>query len=319
MSFITNLSLVDRQLQLEAWVSAFHELRANTVVRMAGAAFFGTTKDTNFWTETNAGTGSETQSGGTLAISTGVTANSTAQYQSVRPGVWIPGNENTFRTVLKVNDTGTSQNVRNWGAFNATDGCFFQLNGTTLNIVCRFNSVDTVVPKASWNKSTAFTLDTNYHVWEIRMAYSNKDFYIDGTLVHAIPLASSANTQTLNLPITFQNNNSGGSTTNVTMTAAVAMILRHGQIDTQEIYKHITSATTTVCKQNAGRLHSIVVNNPSNNNITIYDNTSATGNIIAVLAPGNVTTPFTVPYEVPFFTGLTIVTAGAPDLTIIYE
>lgn len=85
-------------------------------------------------------------------------------------------------------------------------------------------------------------------------------------------------------------------------------------------YKHITSATTTVCKIGEGLLKVVVINNPSNDIITIYDNYKGSGEVIAIIDPGlSTVVPFFVPYELHFTRGLTIVTAGAPDLTIIFE
>lgn len=85
-------------------------------------------------------------------------------------------------------------------------------------------------------------------------------------------------------------------------------------------YKHISTATTTVCKVGEGFLKVVVINNPSNDIITVYDNHSATGEVIAIINPGlSTVVPFFVPYELHFTKGLTIVTAGAPDLTIIFE
>jgi len=82
---------------------------------------------------------------------------------------------------------------------------------------------------------------------------------------------------------------------------------------------HISASGSNVCKYGAGTLHNINVNNPTNNNITIYDNTIASGSVIAIINPGNGTLPFVLPYNIPFSLGLTVVTDGTPDLTVIYE
>jgi hypothetical protein len=51
--------------------------------------------------------------------------------------------------------------------------------------------------------------------------------------------------------------------------------------------------------------------------ITIYDNTSAAGTVLAVLKASIVEGPYE--FNINFNTGLTIVTAGASKLTAVWE
>lgn len=84
-------------------------------------------------------------------------------------------------------------------------------------------------------------------------------------------------------------------------------------------YTHISTNTTTLVKSGQGWLHCLTLNTKgaASNTITIYDGLSAAGATMGILdgtvAPGS---PFC--YDVPFSTGLTIVTATgtAPDLTV---
>src|SRR5579871_487213 len=83
-------------------------------------------------------------------------------------------------------------------------------------------------------------------------------------------------------------------------------------------YAHIASNTTTTVKFGAGVLQSITINTKgaSANVATVYDNTAGSGTVIAVIdtTAGVVSLPF----NVNFSTGLTIVTATgtAPDITV---
>ena len=253
-------------------------------------------------------------------MATGATANSTVQYQTIHVGRWVTGCENTFRTVLKVGDTGTANNIRNWGAFTATDGFFFQLNGTNFNVVSRIGSSDTVVPLASFNVSTNFVLDTNYHVYEIRMTFADIHFYIDKQLMHTLKPTTTFFSATLSLPVTLQNNNSGGSTSNVSLAAGVAFIMRTGLLETEAYYGHITGAVTgTVLKRGAGRLHRIIIGN-NGATIIIYDNTTNAAPIISTITPDPTTAGTSIELDCPFSTGLTVTTTGAAtDITFIYE
>lgn len=79
---------------------------------------------------------------------------------------------------------------------------------------------------------------------------------------------------------------------------------------------NIATNTTTTVKSGVGVLHSIVVNTTAAGAITIYDNTAGSGTKIgtmkASIAEG------TYLFDTLFSTGLTIVTAGASDITVTY-
>lgn len=85
----------------------------------------------------------------------------------------------------------------------------------------------------------------------------------------------------------------------------------------------ISTATTTVVKSGAGTLERIVVNKHVVAGVTtIYDNTAASGTILAIITVGVALLtdpPITAIYGIPFATGLTIVTSQAEDLTIVYR
>ena len=86
-------------------------------------------------------------------------------------------------------------------------------------------------------------------------------------------------------------------------------------------YLNIASATTTTVKSGPGALVAIIVNKAvASSTITIYDNTAGSGTKI-----GTITNPGTLlknqydqPYLCQFATGLTIVTSGADDITVIF-
>lgn len=79
---------------------------------------------------------------------------------------------------------------------------------------------------------------------------------------------------------------------------------------------YISTATTTVVKNGAGVLHTIVVTETAAGTITVYDNTAASGTIIAVLKASIGENTFT--FDRAFSTGLTIVTAAASKLHVSY-
>lgn len=80
---------------------------------------------------------------------------------------------------------------------------------------------------------------------------------------------------------------------------------------------NINSAATTVVKTGRGVLVNIVLNETNAGAITIYDNTAASETIIGVIAAA-APAGANFKYEGQFTNGLTIVTAGADDITVTY-
>src|SRR5258706_5392909 len=85
---------------------------------------------------------------------------------------------------------------------------------------------------------------------------------------------------------------------------------------------HIAGAATTVVKSGAGVLRKIIINKAvSLGVITVYDNTAASGTVLAIITNPLALLASVVPidYDVKFSTGLTIVTSAADDLTVVYN
>lgn len=85
-------------------------------------------------------------------------------------------------------------------------------------------------------------------------------------------------------------------------------------------FSHIATNATTTSKSGAGVLHSITVNTKGiTNTLTCYDNTAASGTVIAIL--DTTLTQDTLVYDLYFATGLTCVTAGgtAADITVTWR
>lgn len=287
------------------------ELRAVSPVRLAGATFVGTTIDPNFWTVTLANNGTAAQANNQMVLGASTTNNGSSILQTVARARYTGGSSNRFRGQIAFS-TATASNTRRWGMFDGTDGAYFELAGTTLSACVIKTGSRTAV--ATLTKPTAGDV-TSY---EIYITNSKVYFVMAGVLVATHSALTATWADTLNLPVRCDNINSG-STTNCTLSIRVATIYRFGELETSPRYSHIASATTTILKYGAGILHNIILNNPTNNTITVYDNTSAAGSVIAIINPGSSATPFNLDYRCPFGTGLTIVTAGTPDLTIIYE
>ena len=318
-------TLYDAETSTKSRVDHLGFLRTAKSVRLCGDNFEGNTLDTNIWTVTNTGTGGSTLSNALCTISTGTTSNSTAKLNSVRLGRFIVGAVNYYVGGVRLPDTGTSNNTRRWGVFNANNGFGFQISNTTVGIFNRKGGSDTVVTSFNFNGRSAFTLDTNFHSYEIYYSASKVLFFQDKLLIHTLSVSSSMLTNSLNLPIGHENINTGGSTTNVNLEVRSGAISRLGEVSSGTVSYHSGSTGTTVLKRSAGELKRVVVNTvgSGSNSITIYDNTAGSGTVLAVLSGSGTaqnTQAFTVEYNLPFDTGLTIViSATAGDITVIYE
>lgn len=80
-------------------------------------------------------------------------------------------------------------------------------------------------------------------------------------------------------------------------------------------YTHISTGTTTVVSTVPCVLISVIINTSVANAITLYDNTSAVAPVVGIIAASAAIGA--IEYKVQLVNGLTVVTAGASDLTIV--
>lgn len=171
-----------------------------------------------FWTSTTANGGTTTSSGGEGLVQTSANATGSAQLSGTAV-TYLPGQVAWFNSAVRFNDTGSAGNIRRIGVFTVSgttpqNGFYYELSGTTVNAVYVNAGTPTAVASTSWSKfSTApFTLDTNFHFFEIRFTGNTVWFYIDNVLRHQISGTSAAITATLNFPMTIQSINTSGAT-----------------------------------------------------------------------------------------------------------
>jgi hypothetical protein len=80
---------------------------------------------------------------------------------------------------------------------------------------------------------------------------------------------------------------------------------------------YISSGATTVVKTGGGRLIRVSITETAAGTITIYDNTAGSGTVLAAFKASVV--EGTYEFNLPFATGLTIVTGAASKLTVVYD
>ena len=96
------------------------------------------------------------------------------------------------------------------------------------------------------------------------------------------------------------------------------MGISSGAGDTGYKYTHIATATTTPIKSGPGLLAAICLNTLASATLTIYDSPTASGSIIGIMTLSNADEVNAVKFNVAFANGLTIVTSGAVDVTILW-
>ena len=147
--------------------------------------------------------------------------------------------------------------------------------------------------------------------------------YVDVRNVVSLPLPTGAATESTLSALSAKFSALGQKT----MSASVPVVLasNHSDIVTKKSassYAHLNSTGTTTIKSGAGILRRVVINTKGtgSNTLTIYDNTSGSGTVIAAIDTVNgVSGHFE--YNVAFSTGLTVVdaTGTSADITVIYE
>jgi hypothetical protein len=81
-------------------------------------------------------------------------------------------------------------------------------------------------------------------------------------------------------------------------------------------YNYISTGATTLIKTGPGALIAIVMGNSTAGTVTVYDNTAASGNIIAKFNTS--TSAFSFQIGAKFTIGCTVVTSAADQVTVIY-
>jgi hypothetical protein len=83
------------------------------------------------------------------------------------------------------------------------------------------------------------------------------------------------------------------------------------------LYSHISTATTTTVKSSSATMARIVVNKAvASSTATIYDSTTGSGTVVGILDTSVIGS---YAFDIALSTGLTIVTSGATDLTVVYR
>jgi hypothetical protein len=311
----------------EVIASPMGQLNTVQATRLVGAGFGdGTVLDSNFWGSTAVGTGTIITGGNQVTLSTGAVVASSGTLRSSRSGRYVGANANYYRSNLRIPST-TGANRRRWGAYTATDGYFFEFNGTTLSLVCRKSGSDSNrVASGSFNgdAGSTYTLSSTATTYEICWTNKNVWFSINNQIIHKFSGDTAPLTNTSTLPVAAENANAAGNTNVNTFEVRSSTINRLGPLQTESQYKYVNATGTNICKYGAGRLNRVVISAPdaAAQNIRITDSIGNASPIITeIIIPNaaNALQPNSIEYQVPFSTGLTVITDTANGITVIYE
>lgn len=304
---------------VEQYLAPNGEVISIPLYKLVGDSFIQSTLDLGMWIP-NIGTGGTVScSGGHLKMLTGTTANNTVSCISIRSARFSGLAPNKTRQVVQFPDTGTLNNVRQWGVVDIAglNGAFFELNGTTFRCVLRKAGTDTQINNGSFNGlwGLSFNVGTNSHFYEIIYQPRQVIFVADNIVIHTHSAAATPWSENLHLAAWLKNINSGGSTTNVEMYCRIATIARFGIPESAKITVFQAGLIAArILKYEPGVLHSATFSGIANNaQVIFYDNTAASGAIIfdtGVMPPN--ATPFTLDFgDGTFSIGLTIAVVGA--------
>lgn len=169
---------------------------------------------------------------------------------------------------------------------------------------------------------TSWVMDNEWHAYEILYFMDSAHFFIDGVFIGSLAPQTAPFTR-LQLH-TFASShikpaNYGGSLSGAyTIEIGANTILRLGQEHSAPRTQYLNTTTDTLLKRGAGNLQRVVVTDNAGSAFTIYDNTTNSGTVLAVIDPAK--TVGTLEFWADFEIGLYIdFGAVAPKITVVYE
>lgn len=315
-------------------VDNLQRLMVESAKRIIGSGFGSSIDTTYLYNIVNAGTGTTTASTGEGILATGTGANGATTLTTQGKIRYLSGRTNLFRDIVRFGDTGTTNNVREFGIYiDANNKFVFRLSGTTFSCVIKRDGVETVVSNGSFNgngtqSGVSVTVDTNYHSYEIMYTNSKVRFFMDDSAVHAFTPTTASLVSSMVGNLYASNVNVLGSTSNVSMNMLNWSGSQIGDSVNNPLFYCVNAvAETRTLKGGGGTLQAININRKGGANaiLTVYDSTTGSGTLIGIwdLTVADCVTPWPQGVQgVNFYNGLTYVTSGtmtAGNITFFWE
>lgn len=334
MSYGGQSIIVDPVTGMMGYLDRFRNLRTANTKRMFGSNFGANIDTTYQYTITNGNGGTTTATSGVATLATNTTANGNTTLITKPKIRYLSGRNNLIRIQARFGDTGGANNVREFGIYvDANNQYNYRLSDTTFSVVLKKAGIETVISSGSFNGSGSgstgtYTVDTSFHSFEILVSGSRIQFVIDNQPLHVFSATSTSLVASLVGNVFMSNTNSGGSTTNRVLDTIAISASQIGDAVNNPLYYNIDAvAETRTLKSGGGTLQSISIGRLGGANalITIYDNTAASGTIIArfdLTANSAFGTHVFGIEGVNFYNGLTYVTSGTMtngSVTLFWE
>ena len=309
---------------------------------------FETLDTTNTWVI--GGTAAPTGTSGSLSVAPGTAANASSYGKSIP--VFTPGASAylQFAALVQVEAAVITGNTRVWGvgayvtptnSVPITNGTVFEIDSATGNLFAsvysnsvRTQTVALVKPTDATTHRYAIYYKASRTYFEIdnvqvaSISFPNPQVSALSTVIGSINGASAlASTPVLNSSL-IGLGDTGRNASKISdgiypwrmtqVTSAGAL-----RISNRGNFQRISTATTIVLKSGSGTLKRICLNTGGNGStMTLYDNTAASGTVIALISVGS-STPFGCStYDLILNNGLTVVTVSAvqvSDWTVVWE
>lgn len=308
----------------EAENTPMGEMRMVEPVRLVGVGFFPPILDSNFWISGTFSGGQISVPSAQVTLSTGSLANGEVVMNSFRRARYVGANSNRYRSVIRLPDGGTANNIRKWGAYDTADGAYFFMSGTTFGVATLKSGVATETTNGSFNGELGniFLPGSEVRTYEIYWTNSKVKFAIGDTTLHDYTPKYTTWADTMHHPIKMENKNINTASGIVDLNCRIATICRLGKVETAPIYKNISGLNTSLTlKRGPGRLHGMSFNTiPNSTIIQLFDGVSGTTmSQISYMNPPNGATPFLLDFNLDFYSGLTITTSASTNSTVVYE
>lgn len=253
--------------------------------------------------------------------------DSTDSVSSVQSGVWTTARSWT----LSSGSDSISASVSNFPATQAVTGTFFQATQPVSAASLPLPSGASTSANQATGNSSLSSIDTK------TPALVTGRVPVDGSAVTqpvsaaSLPLpngaATAANQSTINTTLnTIDTDIKASQPRKLQDGAGVPILLdaggNIGAVTRGNLFQNFTAATTSTIKSGAGHLSAVCLNSLNNSaTITLYNNTSATGTQIGVFTSvvgGGAANSGCWRMDLEFNTGLTAVTTGTANWTVIY-